>query len=300
MIMNKHQIFQLFKYTALALIGVSALLLTIAMLTVYEPNTSYFSANTPLPLLATLCALVGAACGIASALFITPAKTLSSPFFPSAAFFSCIGFLFGGILLLFNSTRSQAPLTAFFFFIAALYSLLSAFASPKAANSVTVILGFLTVIACALGNVYCYFDVSLEMNAPVKIILQTALLFTMIYYTAEIRFLLAREKKRFYLALAFCALAASAMGAISVPIAYFSGALNRTDYFALSVVLLGVAFSLLLRILFYTHQKKEGAAEPIFTEGSNTSPSPADSNGEPDIPLTDDDIANDQKETDEE
>ncbi len=300
--MNKNITFKALKYTALSLICAGAVLLTVAMLTVYEPATSYFPPSTTLPLLAVLCTFLGAVCGGVAVFLGDCNNMIASPFSLPAALSSGIGFLLGGILLLLNATLPWSVPTALFFFAAALYAFLSGTSYVKERSSFMAFLGFLTVIACALGNVYCYFDISLEMNAPVKIILQTALLFSMIYYTGEIRFLLGREKKRFYLILAFCALAANALSAFAFPITYFQGALARIDYFALSVSSLGMFLSLFARILFYTTRKKEFAVcdEDICEPVKADSDFPSTVNEEDISSSNDDDLTEKQKETDEE
>ena len=97
-------------------------------------------------------------------------------------------------------------------------------------------------------NVYCYFDASLEMNAPVKVTVQTALLFTMLALTAELRFPLGRAKPRLYLILSWCAAAALSLPSFSI---LFGGATERGDYRAFGAVTLGLFATVLLRLLCY-------------------------------------------------
>ncbi|MBE6589572.1 MAG: hypothetical protein E7643_05275 [Ruminococcaceae bacterium] len=212
---NKQSTSSLLKYAALILIALGAILQTVSIFTAYEEHANYFQTGAVLPVLSVTCVILGALCGVLSALTPGSEATVHSPFSSSyRAIPASIGFLAGGILLLFNSTHTWAFPTFLLFVCAALYSFLS---ETKSAPSLLVLLGFVTVIACAVGNVYCYFDVSFEMNAPIKVMLQMSLLFSMIYYTGELRFLLAREKPRFYLILTYFALAANALCAISIP-----------------------------------------------------------------------------------
>ena len=297
--MSNSKIIQSLKHIAFLFIGISAVLLTLAMLISYEPTTGYFPSASQLPLLAVIFSVLGAVCGSAWAFTAIPAKIAASPFYRPAALVSFIGFLLCGMLLLLHT---QAYLSALFFFFAALYAFLSGTSAVRQSTILLAGFGFLTVIACALGNVYCYFDISLEMNAPVKVFLQTALLFSMIYYTGEVRFLLGREKKRFYLIIAFCALAASFPCAIAFLVAYLQGTLLRTDYLALSVCALGISISLLLRILFYTTPKKESTVTEDDTtteQALSDSPEIPTLNSENTDSTTNADIE-EQKETDEE
>jgi hypothetical protein len=77
---------------------------------------------------------------------------------------------------------------------------------------------------------------------------QTALLFTMLSLTAELRFPLGRAKPRLYLILSWCAAAALSLPSFSI---LFGGATDRGDYRAFGAVTLGLFATVLLRLLCY-------------------------------------------------
>lgn len=302
--LNDKKIPTILKYIAYALILLGAILQTVAMLTSYEAATHYFPVGAPLPILAFLSVLVGALCGVSSAILSDKQATAGSPFSsPYASIASCVGFLLGGILMLLTASDLLSLIAALLLLFSALYAFLTGTSLVRKKPSAMVLLGFLVIAACAVGNVYCYFDVSLEMNAPVKTVLQMALLFSMLYFTGEIRFFLGREKKRLYLILSYCALAACALSAPSIPVSYFLGILPRYDYYALSVVTLGILVSIPLRLLAISCHREiphpevtadvSDAQEPPISDTESThSPCP-----------TEHETSNDteeQKETDEE
>ena len=96
-----------------------------------------------------------------------------------------------------------------------------------------------------------YFDASLEMNAPLKVATQSALLPLMLYFTTELRYLLGREIPRLYLALALGSVAASSLCVFAVPLASFIGALNNSNCLAAALIVLGANITILLRLKRY-------------------------------------------------
>ena len=288
------------KLSALLLLFATANLQTIAMLTAYEPDTSYFSAGSPFPPLAVLCAVLAALCGIVHVCVSDASQINVAPFSLLASLISGTCFLLCGIILSLCSTLNWSLATALFFFLAAAYSFLSGSVFAKKYPAAVALLGFTAVIACALGNMYCYFDISLEMNAPAKVLVQTSLLFSMIYYTGEIRFLLGREKTRFYQILAFCTLAANVLCVTALPVAYFKGAFCRIDYLGLSIASLGVFLSILIRLLTVS-KSHENIPKCQENEAADTEPcaAPPATDIEEPLPCNDPDTE-EQKETDEE
>ena len=110
----------------------------------------------------------------------------------------------------------------------------------------------------------------MEMNSPVKVTVQTALLFAMLYYTAELRYLLDRRKPRLYLALAMLTLASSALSAVAIPVAFCLGHLSRMDYLAGAILTLGIAVTVLLRIFFLLSEQNRTIIKSFAEEESTT------------------------------
>lgn len=273
--MKKRTLFLIIQWCAIAAAVAAGAVQTWAMLTAYGADKNYFVTGTPLPTVAAILALLAGALGILSAA-LTDKTRLSSPVIDSVlpSIPAACGLAYGAFLLLTGSSLPLRIPTALTMLGAALYALLLTAGNARRFPRALACLGFLAVAACAMINVYCYFDSTLEMNAPVKVTVQTGLLFAMLYYTAELRFLLGREKPRLYVALSLCSVAALSLPAVSIYAAHNGGILSRTDYFAFGIVSLGVLASILLRVLCYTgalgrEETEVTEADAESTEGSD-------------------------------
>ncbi len=230
----------------------AAILGTLAVPLSYEAEAHYFAIGAPLPFIAVLLAVIGVLCGIALLILLPKESLFGTPFsgrfwiaLPGAA---CA--IVSAVLLFGDSKDSFVMLTAILTLLSSAY-ILCAELSQKftAIKNVTVYLGFVPVIGCALLNACYYFDTSVEMNAPFKVLLQTALLFSMLYFTGDIRFLLQRSHPRLYLFLSVCTLATALPIAPMTIIAYVLGYVTRVDYLAGAVFALGIALTVLLRVI---------------------------------------------------
>ncbi len=234
--------------SALCIIAAAALQ-TVAMFLSYETETHYFAPDAPLPVVAVVCALLAAVLGIVIAFLVPKAELSPSPFsdriLPSMpAAFGCV--ICGSAFL--GASGGLGKLGAIALLIAAIGFVLCGSPLRHSIPNIIALLGFAPVIGCALINAYYYFDVSIEMNAPVKVMLQTALLFSMLYFTAELRFLIGRARPTLYLILAFCSASACSLCAVSVPVAYAAGLLTRLDYVLSAFFALGTAITILCRV----------------------------------------------------
>lgn len=248
--MKKQTLFRIALVCTLLFAVAASILQALALLRSYSADSNYFAADAILPTVAAALALLCGVCGILAA-SLADRGSLRSPL-PDTAWENLpagLGFAFCAFLLLFASNAPQRLLTAILSLCALLYSFAFFKGNAKAAPRLLPVLGFFAVAACAMINVQCYFDSSLEMNAPVKVTVQVALLFAMIYYTAEIRYLLGRQKPRFYLALSVCTLAALSLPALSIPMAHAEQVLLKEDYLAFSLASLGLMITMIFRIL---------------------------------------------------
>ncbi|MBQ8310209.1 MAG: hypothetical protein IJX80_04250 [Clostridia bacterium] len=266
--MKKQALSTIFKYAFLASTAASAILQTVAMLLSYDPNANYFLMNAPLPYVATAFAVLGAICGVLFSVYHTPAAEDASPFsgslLPSLP--AALGMLACAALMLLSDGGMLATITALLLFPAALYTLLCGTAAQVKQAPVLALLGFTAVIACALMNAHYYFDASLEMNAPIKVTIQTSLLFAMLSYTAELRYLLDRKKPRLFLALSMMTVGVSALPAVSIPIAFCCGIISRLDCLAGALLTLGIAITTLLRVCHLLSEQKKASQACTATE----------------------------------
>ncbi len=249
--MNKNSVARFCGFFAIAATIIATLLATLNVLFFYDADANYFKPNALFPELATIWALLAFAAAIIFALIIPKKETLSkSPFGVNLVFAmpAALGFGAGAILLVIEFAKSQKIL----FLIATLFLLLSAaHVLLSETDRVNTFLGFAPPIACALMVGVLYFDTSLEMNAPLKVVTQCALLPLMLYFTAELRYLLGREIPRLYLALALGSIAASSLCVLAIPLASFIGALNNIPCLAAALTVAGANVTILLRLKRY-------------------------------------------------
>ena len=228
----------------------ASLFMVIGILSI-EKGTNYFESGATLPILSTIWAMIAFAAAVIFAIIIPKEEIeAKSPFGTNLLFAlpAALGFGVGAIFMVIEFAKSQKIL----FLIATLFLLLSAaHVLLSETDRVKTFLGFAPPIACALMVGVLYFDASLEMNAPLKVATQSALLPLMLYFTTELRYLLGREIPRLYLALALGSVAASSLCVFAVPLASFIGALNNSNCLAAALIVLGANITILLRLKRY-------------------------------------------------
>ncbi len=277
--MKKQTLSAIIGAISAATILAAAVLQLLAFFLSYDAQIYYFQVGAPLPLAAAICAIVGGALGVAFAT-LSP-RDLKTPFsgnFPAAAPAALTSILAAATMV--AAPGILAKLSAVFLFFSTFYFLLSAFSIFKLSDSFVALLGFCPIIACALLNAYYYFDASVEMNAPIKILLQTALLFAMLYFTGEVRFLLGRQHPKLYLVLAFCTVASAAL-TLAFPILFFLGLLPRLDYALGAALSCGIAATVICRVICLIRPKHPLPEEEI-PEGSEETPDAEASDAIPD------------------
>lgn len=231
----------------------AALTQTLAMFTLYEPQTHYFTQGSILPALSVLFALLGAIAGSVAAIFTERASLARSPFSTEASRAPmAIGFLAPAALLLPFAAPAMSQhlvlLSVVLLALATVYGIMTNIPAMRVSKpQVAVVFGFAAVLGCIVLNAYYYFDSSIEMNAPIKVSTQVGLLCAMLYLTGELRYLLGNPMPRMFLTLSAWTVSPGAISAVSVPIAYFVGLTNRIDYLCGAVLTLCVLLTALLR-----------------------------------------------------
>ena len=238
-----------------------------AILTVYEVEEIYFKSASLYPFAALGCAVIAAVFGSVAAIRTAPAHPAATPF-PRLAIPAptLIGFLLSAIAIaLSQNTMTNPiirPITVGFLLIAALYSVLVQISFfRRRLRALTVLLGFGAVLATILINAYYYFDVSVEMNAPLKTTVQTAILFFLLYQVAELRYLLGDPQGRVYLMLSAWTVAFGSLVSIPLPLAYLTSRIDRIDYAVGGVLMLFVTATVVLRVLRLFHPSHEKESE---------------------------------------
>ena len=241
----------LLTYITYAGAGIATLLSAAATAFSYDKSANYFTTNSILFPLASVIAILTFALAIVTAM-VAPKENLvaSSPFGANlvVALPAAIGFGIGAIFSALEFAKNNSTL----FLIATVLLLLSAAhvllcETERKSSS----LGFFPPVACALLIAILYFDFSLEMNAPMKVVAQCALLSLMLYFATELRYLLECELPRLYLALALGSIAAASACALSIPLACLTGVLENTNCLSASLVVIGANITILLKLKRY-------------------------------------------------
>ena len=234
---------RLLRRTAFCLAILAASLMTVAMFLDYEADAHYFRTGAILPAAALICALLSSLCGSSLVVLRSTRDTESnSPFPPHRVFLlSPIGFLLAGYAILVSGqSEILRTATGILLLLASLYGFCLCVPSLQKKTALISLLGILPILACILLNAYYYFDVSIEMNAPIKIALQISLLFAMLSYTGEVRFHLGRPMPRLYVLIGAWLTGIGSLLAVSLPIAFLTGAVSRPDYAAGAILLASI------------------------------------------------------------
>lgn len=244
--MNTPQIAKILRKVLLAGIPIAALLHEVAVLVSYDAGTNYFVANAPLPVFANLLTALLFAIGIVCAWVTEKPFAASSPFGTQIwiALPAALGFAIAGVFLFLHFSSTGATLSL----VSAILLLLSAIHMLLSETGIKLsFLGFFPPVSCASLVCILYFDASLEMNAPMKVAAQCALLPLMLYFTAELRYLLGRELPRLFCALALASLAVSSLCILTVPTATILGTLENANCLIAAIAVIGINATVALR-----------------------------------------------------
>lgn len=141
--------------------------------------------------------------------------------------------------------------------------------------------GLAPVIFLVLYTLYLYFDVTLPINSPNKLIDQFAFVASALFFCSEVRISLGREKWRFYAVLGFAAALLSAYSSIPSLIIYFatiasdSGAVVISNSISENAVTLSIFIFSALRVaqvIFLKEDKSGSLAEAISGSQQNDTP----------------------------
>ncbi|MCI5575567.1 MAG: hypothetical protein MR379_08385 [Clostridiales bacterium] len=132
--------------------------------------------------------------------------------------------------------------------VSAIYFLLRL--NEKRSREWHVLVGFAPGLRGVSGLAAIYFDMTVEMNSPNKLILQAALISVMIYFVYELRMLLGGKKAhpRAYVASGLVAVALSASASIPLICGYFAGLISNSYFFTESFF----CFNMMIYIAFRT------------------------------------------------
>ncbi len=234
---------------------IGTLLLLIAYGTAFDPTVSHYFSAKPLPVIAAILLALSIACGIAGAIFAKKEPdSLASPRVPSFALLpAALGALASAVWLL---IAGQALLGIFTLLAAAFFAL---GASPLAKRYGNYLLfgGFAVIAATIIYNATFYFDMTVEMNAPTKILLQMAFLSAMLFATAECRVLMGRFDRLLVPALTIFCLSLCTCAGIADFYLLFAKKGPGTAYLTAAPLLLGFGLTACLRLAEMLFCKEE-------------------------------------------
>ncbi len=256
----------------------AAILQLLALLLSFERGTNYFEMDAALPGWASACTLLAILLGAVGARLTPPEPLRAATPFSSKTLADlpvALGAFLCGATLLTGGYGTLGSCSGLLLLVMAAYLCLPKGASAEQNPLLTQALGFFAVIACGILCAYYYFDTTVEMNSPIKISLQLALLSAMLYYTGELRYLLGRPLPRLYLALSAILPATAALPALFLPVGRLIGLINRNDYTAGAVLVLLLAVSAVMRS---HHLLASPAESPIAPDPTN--PEQSDEKGD--------------------
>ena len=158
--------------------------------------------------------------------------------------------------------------TAILAFLAVIYLILCSIKTQRHSTARGV-LGLFTAVFFAAYATYLYFETSLPINAPNKMIDQMAYLFTALFFLFETRISLGRELWRPYVTTGLISATLCLYASIPSAIVYFSKdylVSNSVFDFALTFF---VAVYAIMRIVQYSLLKKDEESDFIFALRSN-------------------------------
>ena len=237
--------------------ALAAVLMLAASLAQYDgPDANYFSRGAVLPVLAAIFAAISAVAGTVIALLFPknafPTDSIPAPF---ASVASAAGCLLCAIFLAASTAHTGLKwyhvVTLLLLLVSVAYFVLRACDRfTEALRDITVLLGIAPVFGLIFLCAIHYFDKTVEMNAPVKVLTLLGLLTAMVTVTNGIRYLLGTALPRLHLALSSWTVAAGALSLFAIPALFLRGAFDKTVYLASFFIILGYTVASSVRIVF--------------------------------------------------
>ncbi len=218
-------------------LGLIAAILMIVAFADYDPAVSnYFPQGSALPVVAVILTFLSVAVGMAAVIFSRHKEPLFETSFPTGILFPAVfGSLLTGVFLLIEHHTVPGVL----FILESLFLFLAGFSLGKRFSNIVVCFGFFAVAAHVSLIATYYFDMSVEMNAPVKELVIVGLLVSMLECTIEMRLLLKRSHTMLTPFLIILTAAFGTLSSFSLAIAYLQDKIPMDEYAAAIPVLLG-------------------------------------------------------------
>ena len=240
-----HTILQL---SSVGAAGIAMVLQTVAFLFNMSENSNYYEIGAAFPIAATALAILAAIIGTFDA-FFSARQVSDKQKERSLATIPCgCGFIIAGVF-----TTGIGTIGMILLVLSAIYCLLSSF-TPAQYKFLSAGLGLVTIPAFIYLTGCLYFDNTIEMNAPAKLLLQIAFLSSMLFFTGELRYQMGIPAPRVYRMVCAWTIASGAVASLPVILAYLFGTITRTDYLTGAILLLGVTATAIIRLFSYENK----------------------------------------------
>lgn len=263
----------------------AAVLRTAAILLSYDAEIGYFARGTALPVLADVVCIIGTLAAVGFAFFCCPhgravynvgARDSAPVYFATAyAAFVMLGTFMHELWRCLSErtaasyfekaaavdnayTARSLRIQGVLIIIGIIASAISAIyffcrLSGKGWREWYVILGFAPGLRGVSGMATIYFDMTVEMNSPNKMLLQLALISVMLYFLLELRMLLGEKKARprAYAAVGLAATVLTAAASVSLIAAYFAGQVSNAYFFTESFFCFNMMIYIMVRTVAF-------------------------------------------------
>jgi len=260
-------------YSALAIALLSVILLTVSIFTSYDTSENYLR-KEPLTII-FFCLLVIGVLFSVSALFIIPKGELSgdSPLTLPVTVVSAItgitfliaaiviygtAFDLGDLASKFNGISSNpAPLLivcGILTLISVVYFILNCFMTSEDRKYNLALVEFALPITSSLFVAISYFDISVSINAHIKILFHYSMISFMIWSLYEIRSLLGKAMPRVYFAIGLITVMFSSVSSLPWLVGFIAGRLEgpiNPSYIIYSLISLGVCIYTATRLYVF-------------------------------------------------
>lgn len=268
---------KVYLYTAFILTGVCVLLLTLAILLDYNAGVNYFNSSLSFSVFRALCIIT--VVWFFSAFFLIPKKQLNGDtplttvtIFPSSLFAVIMlstglvalaaGLKTEPVLKLFRGLKSDKPtiilICGLLALISVVYFIMNCFPPKGKSREKHALVGFSVPLSAAMLVAVSYFDVTVSMNAPSKLMFHFSLILFMLWSLYELRAMLGKPMPRCYFVFGLTAMLLSASASLPWMIAFFAGKVAAPvypTYLIYNVVSFGVFVYTAVRLTVFVNAR---------------------------------------------
>lgn len=272
---SKLKLFGIYLPVFCVIILATVTMRTVALLVQFDFKTGYFSENVLISIADYM--TVALSLFLFSYVFYSRKDLKLIPDFSSPATYVPTGLTSAALVFiaisLFGADKRSSAVLDLLAYVSAALAILSAVnfivmaLSENWLDTKRVYLGLSTVLFLSFYTAYLYFDTTLPINSPNKVLDQMAYLFAAVFFLYETRLSMKREKWRLYIAFGFIAAAISAYSAIPSLIVYFAKGKTVSDSIYEIALTLALFIFIISRVLLtgeLIEDRKSGIASTFI------------------------------------